>query len=123
MSTRETMVRYGRLEGTRTPKNTLVTLRQGDTVYFGISRCNNKAGDTFKKTMGTQIAESRARLAASEDRTNRLHVTDNGDVNLHESGLRGSVDVANIRALLNYFSEVDVWRRGALGQLSDVRVA
>lgn len=98
------MVRYGRVDD-HTPKNTLVTVRDGDTVYFGISRCNTDAGDTFKKATGKMIAGRRAALAASEgDRYGYLVGT---NVQVHDSGLRGRVPRDNIVELLRTFSDID----------------
>lgn len=103
---RETRVRYGRVADTNAPKNTLVTLRQGDTVYFGIARCNTVAGDAFKRARGTLIAANRARTAASEVPGTR-YVAGNGITNLHQSCLRGSVPVSDVKKLLEYFRNVD----------------
>ena len=106
---RETRVRYGRVDSPkapRTPKNTLVTQRVGDTVYFGIARCNTVAGDAFKRARGTLIASNRAGLARTGELT-ESYVTDNGVVRLHESYLRGSVAISEVTALLEYFRNVD----------------
>lgn len=114
-----TRVRYGRVEhnrrwvqrgmddgggrwvSERVPKNTLVTVRNGDLVYFGIARCHSRL-DTFKKTLGTKIATERCNLAVEEF----------GDVTtenftLHASGLRGVVRLDSIQALLRYFDNID----------------
>ena len=98
------MVRYGRVTGTRSPKNTLVTIRQDDLVYFGIARCNRN--DCFTKYLGREIATSRMDLAVTEAPT-RLYVSEFGEIELHESGLRGLVSTDNIPALLDYFYNID----------------
>jgi hypothetical protein len=115
---RETRVRYGRTS-TKAPKNTLVTLRQGDTVYFGVARCNTKAGDAFKRTLGTTIAANRAR-AALDGAVVSQYTCPEGTVSLHTSGMRGAVPVAEVRALLTYFRQVDTLRRAGT-VLSDVK--
>jgi len=102
--TENAMVRYGRVDN-RTPKNTLVTVRDGDTVYFGISRCNTDAGDTFKKDTGKMIASRRAALAASESEGYGYMVGTN--VQVHDSGLRGRVPRENIVELLRTFGNID----------------
>lgn len=115
MSNSETRVRYGRTDVTRVvratkltpshtvtervPKNTLSTVRRGDIIYFGIARCNSLL-DRFNRDTGKLIASNRAVLAASEG-----GLTDGFE--LHNSGLRGSVGVQNIKLLLQYFDNVD----------------
>lgn len=102
-------VRYGRVGKNRYPKNTLVTMRNGDTIYFGVSRCNNNAGDSFDKSLGTTIAANRATLAAYEEDNQDL-VLNGGTISIHRSGLRGSVALSNITTLLNYFDNIDTFR-------------
>jgi len=102
---RTTRVRYGRLDN-RKPKNTLVTVRDNDTVYFGIARCNVQL-DTFHKNIGTYIAEQRARLARDDTQVYRYNTLDGTSVKLHESGLRGSVPVSEVKEVVRYFRDVD----------------
>ena len=82
-------VRYSRLED-RCPKNTLVTYRNENLVYFGISRCHSK-NDRFSKELGKDLAETRAQLAMS----------------IHRSGLRGVAKVDEVKQLLTYFQNID----------------
>lgn len=109
--TRRSRVRYSRLsKEDRTPKNTLVTVKDGDTVYFGISRCNRKL-DTFHKSVGAYIAEQRAQIvsddgAASSDYNSHV-IDDNIGFRLHKSGLRGCVALSNIKEVVKYFRVVD----------------
>ena len=95
-------IRYSRLEG-RKPKNTLVTIRDCDTVYFGIARCNIQL-DTFYRKVGTHIAEQRA-LLAREDEQDRY--TSNDGMVLHQSGLRGSVPVNKVSSMIEHFRSID----------------
>lgn len=109
--TQRSRVRYSRLSRKdRTPKNTLVTVRQGDTVYFGIARCNRKL-DTFHKNIGTYIAQQRADIASNDGAASSdysLHaVTGDVDFRLHRSGLRGCVRIENVKEVVNYFRTVD----------------
>ena len=46
------------------PKNTLITVRDGDRIFFGISRCNKK--DIFSKKRGKEIARLRVEAAQKE---------------------------------------------------------
>ena len=111
MSKRENMVRYGRLEGSRTPKNTLTTFKRDGQIYFGIARCNNGAGDVFKRHLGTVIATNRAKLSLENDDANEDYTCNEGKVRLHSSGLRGVVSVEEVRALLTYFNSVDTFSK------------
>jgi hypothetical protein len=103
-------VRYSRLgKEDRTPKNTLVTVKNGDTVFFGISRCNRKL-DTFHKNIGTYIAHQRAQLAHDDSSQNdyKTYVPEsNADFQLHRSGLRGSVSLENVKEVVKFFRIVD----------------
>lgn len=96
-------VRYGRVSTTtdrRVPKNTLLTIRNGDLIHFGIARCHSEL-DRFRKDIGRLIASNRANLAVNE-----ANVTTE-DFVLHSSGLRGTVKVESVRALLQYFRNID----------------
>jgi len=108
MSNRAERVRYGRVDvttrGERVPKNTLLTIRDGDLVYFGIVRCNSRL-DRFSKNTGKLIAKNRARLAANE--TKEVVKVAKDKLATHFSGLRGTVGVDNIRDLLQYFKDID----------------
>jgi len=100
---RTVRVRYGRLED-RKPKNTLVTVREDNTVHFGIARCNVQL-DRFHRKIGTYIAEQRAELARTEIAAERYKTL--GRIRLHESGLRGSVPLSEVKTLVKYFRDVD----------------
>lgn len=112
-------VRYSRLSETnRTPKNTLVTVKDGDTVYFGIARCNRDK-DTFNKKVGGYIAAQRAELV-KEDTVANYDLL-GGNVKLHKSGLRGCVDYKNIKAVINYFKMVDEYCLAVEQELQSAR--
>lgn len=99
-------VRYSRLENRR-PKNTLVTIRDGNNVYFGIARCNVKL-DTFHKNIGTYIAEQRAKRALdTTERDSEEHYSSHNNLRLHESGLRGYTTLEKVKEVVNYFRNVD----------------
>lgn len=109
--TRRTRVRYSRFsKEDRTPKNTLVTVRDGDTVYFGISRCNVKL-DTFHKNIGTYIAQQRAQIVSEDQATGSDYSTyvptENAELRLHKSGLRGRVALTDVKEVVKYFRIVD----------------
>ena len=99
-------VRYSRVDEQRNPKNTLVTVNDGQTVYFGIARCNLKL-DTFHKRVGRYIASERALLARDDTQEYRYNQLNDGPIRLHESGLRGSVPSSEVKQLVQYFREVD----------------
>lgn len=84
-------IRYSKVEESGNRKNTLVTIREGDTIYFGIAMCNLKK-DVFTKDMGIKIATGRAEAAKGESAN---------------SELRGAVNFNNIKDLLEYFDSID----------------
>lgn len=103
-------VRYGRVGEKRIPKNTLFTAKSedGETIYFGIARCNSKADD-FKREVGTYVAGER-QLKAYQDFNERKNSWDyyfTGTIDLHKSGLRGKVDRKYVKVLLEYFKDID----------------
>jgi len=109
-------VRYGsRDRRNNVPKNTLVTARLGTSeeddsfVFFGISRCNKSVGDTFTKKMGKRIAAERMAKVASELRDDKGYqgFANEGNLVVHESGLRGFVHVDHVVELLKYFDNLD----------------
>lgn len=109
--TKRIRVRYSRLsKENRTPKNTLVTVQDGDTVYFGISRCNRKL-DTFHKNIGTYIATKRMKLVNNDDENDidmwKYDQIDNSELFVHSSNLRGWVPVEDVKLLIRYFRVVD----------------
>lgn len=107
-----TRVRYGR-DKNNAPKNTLVTIRTGDTIYFGISRCLLSA-DRPNKTEGKRRAQMRADIAASGVAG---AWTIDGSFYLHTSGLFGQVNFDDIPKLLSYFDNVDsVCKTRAIGR-------
>lgn len=110
MSEDRVRVRYSRASRTnRTPKNTLVTRRVNDVVYFGIARCNRAAGDVFKRSGpngGSTIAHARLGVALNEDASSYVTV---GNILVHPKGLRGQVNVANVKELIEFFNNIDAW--------------
>lgn len=105
---RTEMTRYNADKCNR--KNTLVTLREGDVIYFGIARCNATVGDVFKKSHGRMIAKARAIRAKLE-----FAVTNEENTfSLHESNLRGFVLKEKIADLLKYFDNIDSIMKSAL---------
>ena len=102
--TQGTRVRYSRLDEKRSPKNTLYTRLEGENLYFGIARCNVKL-DTFVRSVGTHIAEERAKRALSD--ASETNYSTLGTLTLHSSGLRGVVSRSNVKELIEYFRSVD----------------
>jgi hypothetical protein len=102
MTTNNERVRFGN------NKNTLYTIKEDETIYFGISRCNSDSPDIFNKKMGRLIARGRAALAQAE-----WNQTSNGSgppfqlVADDKAGLRGAVSVTDVDQLLQYFSVID----------------
>ena len=93
--------------GQRYPKNTLITARDNDIIYFGIARCHLPL-DTMSKEKGKLLAMNRlnSAIVASElDRPN-MWVND-GSLRIHRSGMFGQVGVDEIVKLLNHFDNLD----------------
>lgn len=101
-------------------KNTLVTIRDGDTIFFGISRCNVSAGDKFSKAKGQMVAKARAEKARQEfgaigavvnaARASQQadgFVAGSGHLSTHFSGLRGFIRADSVPELLQYFRNID----------------
>ena len=97
-------IRYGRTKKSA-PKNTLVTIRDSELIYFGISRCNTKTGDTFQKDVGKHIAFERAAL--TQEQTASWGSPPVGGIGVHPSGLRGIVRKEDVRKLIEYFENID----------------
>jgi len=97
-------VRFGRIDDKRTPKNTLITHRKEDTIYFGISRYLPTDPDPFTKEEGKRRAMERLHIALSE--VAGAWIID-GSFYLHKSGLFGQVAVGEITKLLSYFDNID----------------
>lgn len=95
-------VRYGRDEN-RTPKNTLVTVRIEDTLFFGISRCRVN-DDRPVKDVGKDLASIRCSVAVDEPWNT---ATRDGTFEIHKSGLLGCVDISEKEKLLSYFRNID----------------
>lgn len=92
------------------PKNTLVTMRDGSTIYFGIARCK-LAEDTLMKTEGKRYAAERMETAKNSAAFSGIPANVNGLggslLFADETGLMGRIDVAEINKLLGYFEDID----------------
>lgn len=103
--------RYSKNPDKLNRKNTLVTISEGNTIFFGISRCNVTAGDKFLKAKGQMVAEARAEKAIT-DFANLVTLDTQADgyvddLTLHFSGLRGFISKEKVPALLEYFRNID----------------
>jgi hypothetical protein len=94
-------VRYGRVNNQ--PKNTLVTICDGETIYFGISRCRMNE-DRVNKEEGKRLALFRAEIAASN--VAGAWAKD-GTLFVHKTGVFGNVKKDDVRKLLEYFDNID----------------
>ena len=95
--------RYSKHPNKSNRKNTLFTFREGDFIYFGISRCNLNAGDKFTKKQGYAVAKARAYKASEEFLPPNMAYT----LTTHENGLRGVCQVKDVHKLLQYFENID----------------
>lgn len=84
-------IRYARdVDGN--PRATLATIRNGDTIYFGVSVCSPK--DHFNKKLGRLIAFNRAQKAQEEQEEQGLN-----------NRFWGLVPVESVEDLLDTFYE------------------
>jgi hypothetical protein len=86
---------------------TLVTVREGDMLYFGIARCNTRDGDVFNKQKGRFIAEGRAfsELEAHKNHPDMAGLYVAG-LMIHTSGLKGCCHIEDVKTLLSYFDNI-----------------
>ena len=96
------MIRYSKPKDNI--KNTLVTNRIGNFIFFGISRCNKDKGDAFNKQRGVMIAEQRALLAEEDTELEQIPET---NIQVQHSWLRGKVHRDNVVQLLAVFDNID----------------
>jgi hypothetical protein len=91
---------------------TLVTIREGAHVCFGIARCNSAKGDRFDRATGRFIAQARAEkeLDALKEwealRSVGTIVSLIPGLTIHTSGLRGRCTLESIHQLLDYFRNI-----------------
>jgi len=120
MSKRPIRIRYGRVNGG--PKNTLVTTQSGDTIYFGIARCNLVLNDVFKRSGlngGRTIATRRLeRILEEGDIPSYKKI---GNIMVHPKGLRGFVSRENVKELISFFNNIDEWSRERFAPLAKIR--
>lgn len=97
-------VRFGKTKAGHR-KNTLVTVRVNDDIYFGISRCRISGSNTdkFDKDEGLKLARLRASNAI--DNSKCEFDADKG-LSLHRSGMFGRVDISSVKSLINYFKTI-----------------
>lgn len=97
--------RYSKNPDNANRKNTLVTLQDGETIFFGISRCNRDAGDRFLKARGRTAAKARAIRASIEFKSVPNDLKNKFVANAN--GLRGHCAVADVKEVLKYFQNID----------------
>lgn len=107
-------VRFGRFaKGRRrgVKNSVLVTLKSGDEIYFGISKCHKKL-DTWDREEGLRYARQRLNAALSmtaAERANTLKPdwkTPVDSLVIHKDGTLGRCHVKDVKKLLAYFNEV-----------------
>lgn len=101
------MVRYGKSsKGSR--KNTLVTCRMNETVFFGIARCSKR--DKFDRQLGLEIANGRMQKAldAFADVVENLEGGEVAPISVvAQDGLSGWLPIAEIKILLGHFDNIE----------------
>ena len=94
-------------------RSALVTVRKGDRIFFGLSKCNLKA-DKWNKIDAIDWAKSRADLAV-KDGFSKI-----GDVSVHNSGLFGSVHCDDADQMIEYFRETTGFLPSAIQENLDI---
>ena len=97
------MVRFGKQKNNR--KDTMVTFRKDDLIFFGVARCNVKVGDKFDRELGKKIALSRAEKALVMHQAGKASFTSQ-EVKLSQVSDfvgYGCIPVVEIKELLQYF--------------------
>lgn len=100
-------VRFSKKNNSR--KNTLVTVREGDTIFFGVARCNVSHGEKFDRDEGLKKAAVRANVAMQNVASIDWAV--DKSLVIHNSGLFGQVGVSDVKDLLSYFDNIDEHNR------------
>lgn len=114
------MIRYG-YKGTKR-KDVLYTVRHGENIYFGVSRCNTK--DKFDKELGVEIAAGRARTAlkihtenvdATPDEVMKDMVDEIPTVVFYGTNkfhnTKGWCKITDVKFLLKYFDNLNIRQR------------
>lgn len=90
------------------PKNTLATIREGNFIYFGIARYDDRYGLPFLKDTGRVISLGRAEKAKeSLAPASGCDVTEWDGIIYSSSRLSGCCLLKDIKNLLEYFDNVD----------------
>jgi len=106
VNTRE-MVRYTKTENGQR-KNTLFTFRNGDNVFFGVSRCR-LGTDKFNRELGLHIAKERSLKALKAEQEGEQFIVNDHVSFLSKSGeespTKGKVSLKNIQSLITWFKQ------------------
>lgn len=102
----EEQIRYSRDKEKNQINKILFTAKAGEEIYFGIARCNTKAGDNFDKKLGLTIAKGRM-LKAKEANPLPLETTKISESKKFYAF--GKVPLAEIKDLLQYFHGLDTF--------------
>ncbi len=102
------MVRYGRNKNNNR-NGVLLTFREGDKVFFGVSRCCDN--DTFNRERGLEMARGRAMKAFTTtldpqgglEQLNRRFDDGESVIGLTRQTVMGFVKVENVPMLLDWF--------------------
>lgn len=86
----------------RRTKNALVTIQQGNHVYFGIARCKLST-DIFKKKLGRELALIRAQDSFNYYAT----AAETSMFCLNKDGTAGYCSVRYVKTLLKHFESLD----------------
>jgi len=93
-------------EHKRFRKNTLITEKVDDLLFFGISRCNTEVNDAFDKVIGRNTAELRLNHAKMT-REHYDKLLPQLPFYVSANGLWGWCPVTKVKNLLYHFDNID----------------
>ena len=95
-------IRYSRANGE--PRNTLVTIRNGDKIFFGVAVC--RPNERVNKELGKKIAIGRAWKAREKFLNNHVDNWARGQDGINTDGVMGVVHREDIVKLLRSFESI-----------------
>lgn len=109
MSELRERVRFGRFDkpnrrnGQR--RSVLVTVQEGNEIFFGIAKCHSKL-DRWDKETGLRLA--RLRVQVAQQASTKLHESGEG-VFTDKAGILGRCDVSNVKDVIGHFREITTY--------------
>jgi hypothetical protein len=94
-------------------KNMMMTVAIGETIYFGIARCNNL--DRFDRDRGYFIAQERA-MSADQQKTLPDEFFNHGELMMRKNQLSGWCNVKDVKKVVEHFLTIDIQKPGYVSE-------